>query len=320
MRKTRQKRQASLRRSLLRLSFIFCICGAVYLIYMSATELLERKQGDDFYIQMAADIEDSSAAADAFTTNERNDTDSSALHVADAGLIGPASADMDERAAGFDRSASAPTAIPGVATSADILDKAASDTAQASKVDFDMIWQTCPDVVGWIKLEDSVIDYPVVQGDDNEFYLNHLADGTPNETGSIMMDSANSGDFSDTVTILHGHHMRSGAMFGNIVDYDDEEYYRAHDRIRLYTPSGDYDVAVFAAFSVNGYTFGYPTSFSDEVEFNKFIRKALSSTPYKTDIEVSYGDRLLMLSTCTYSFEGERYIVLGKIMQAEQEP
>lgn len=290
----------------MRLSIVICIGGAALLIYMSATELIERKQGDDFYAQMAADMESASAAPYTLAKYEIYDADSSELDAADADAIDSASAGVEF--------ASAPTATSGAISSTDIHDKAAFGTANASKVDFDSIWRTCPDAVGWIELEDSAIDYPVVQGDDNEFYLHHLADGTPNETGSIMMDSVNAADFSDTVTILHGHHMRSGAMFGNIVYYDDEEYYKKHSYIKLYTPSGDYDVAVFAAFSVNGYTFRYPTSFADEGEFNRFIRKALSATPYKTDIEVGYGERILMLSTCTYSFEGERYIVLGKIM------
>ena len=79
------------------------------------------------------------------------------------------------------------------------------------------------------------------------------------------------------------------------------------------TPDGDHDVAVFAAYTVNGYTFTYPTNFDTEEDFNKFIHRAITSTPYDTGIEVTFEDRLLMLSTCVYTFDGARFIVLGKI-------
>ncbi|MGN0746003.1 MAG: class B sortase, partial [Aristaeellaceae bacterium] len=193
-------------------------------------------------------------------------------------------------------------------------------TPRQSAMDFAALWQTCPDVVGWIRLEDSGIDYPVAQGEDNDYYLHHLADGTENKSGTIMMDVANASDFSDTVTILHGHHMRGGTMFGHLADYKKESYYQAHPVLKLFTPAGDYDVAVFAACTVNGYTFGYPVSFADETEFDNFVRKAVSSTPYETGVSVRYGDRLLVLSTCAYSFEGARYVVMGKLLEPEAAP
>lgn len=186
--------------------------------------------------------------------------------------------------------------------------------SRPSEVDFDALRQTCPDVVGWIRIEDSVIDYPIVRGADNDYYLSHLADGTPNRAGCIMMDASNHGDFSDDVTILHGHHMRNGSMFGQLENYREEAYYRAHKNIRLYTPAGDYEAVVFAACTVNGYTFGYPTSFRDEAEFETFLRRVQSAASYETDVNVEYGDRILLLSTCAYSYDGARFIVLGKII------
>lgn len=187
-----------------------------------------------------------------------------------------------------------------------------------SEIDFPTLWQTCPDVVGWIRIEDTVIDYPIVLGEDNDFYLEHLPDGTSNKAGSIMMDQANSGKFLEAVNILHGHHMRNDTMFGRLDDYAKEKFYQAHAVIQLFTPAGDYDVAVFAACTVNGYTFGYPTFFEDEAAFMQFIRKAVSATPYETEIEVEYGDRILLLSTCAYSYSGARYVVMGKILEPEQ--
>lgn len=184
-----------------------------------------------------------------------------------------------------------------------------------SEVDFDALRVTCPDIVGWIEIPGTVIDYPIVQGEDNIFYLKHLPDGTANVNGSIMMDQVNSPVFADDVTILHGHHMRSGAMFGDLDEYEREAYYLEHPMMRLYTPAGDYDVAIFAAYSVDGATFAYPTVFSGREGFEAFLHRARTRSYFQTDVEVEYGDRILMLSTCAYAYENERFLVVGKILE-----
>lgn len=256
-----------------------CLCGAGLLGYMGMAELRERQQGDNFYAELAASVE---------TATEKHGAD---------GQTGTQSAEAADASGNIYQS-----------------DRLAPEKRIVnSEIDFRTIWESCPDVVGWVRIEDSSIDYPIVLGDDNDFYLNHLPDGTANKAGSIMMDEANNGNFRETVNILHGHHMRNGSMFGALDDYSDEEYFKAHSTIRLYTPAGDYDVAIFAAFTVNGYTFGYPTSFDNETEFEQFIRRAIAATPYETGVDVAYGDRILMLSTCAYSYSGARYVVMGKI-------
>ena len=193
----------------------------------------------------------------------------------------------------------------------------AAQEGPLSEVDFDALRVTCPDIVGWIEISGTVIDYPIVQGEDNVFYLKHLPDGTANVNGSIMMDQVNSPVFADDVTILHGHHMRSGAMFGDLNEYEREAYYLEHPMMRLYTPAGDYDVAIFAAYSVDGATFAYPTVFSGREGFEAFLHRARTRSYFQTDVEVAYGDRILMLSTCAYAYENERFLVVGKILEEE---
>lgn len=186
-------------------------------------------------------------------------------------------------------------------------------TRPSSQLDFDTLRQTCPDIVGWITIDDSVIDYPIVQGEDDDFYLHHLADQTENPSGAIMMEWVNDSRFGDTVTILHGHNMADDTMFGDLDQYRFRDYYLSHPTITLYTPDGDYEVEIFAAFVVDGEVFGYPIDFATREDFDVFIRKAVSSSRYETGVEVNYGDRILLLSTCAYTFWGARYIVLGKI-------
>lgn len=280
-------------RFLLVVLLLACLAGAGYLGYMGIAELRERQKGEDFYANLAASV--GNGAADCSEPVEILQHGEPAI-------------------------SSEPGMPDGTAGSSATEWTASSQPAQEpvqSEIDFQTIWQTCPDVVGWLRIADSSIDYPIVLGEDNDFYLHHLPDGTENKAGSIMLDEANTGLFKETVNILHGHHMRNGSMFGSLDDYNDEEYYRTHSIIRLYTPAGDYYVAVFAAYTVNGYTFGYPTSFDDEAAFEQFIRKAVSATPYETGVEVAYGDRILMLSTCAYSYTGARYVVMGKILEAD---
>lgn len=284
-----QQRGRRVKRVLLCCLLFLFIAGAGVLGYLAATELMENKQGEDFYSQLAASVENVSTAAD-------KTPKPTARH----------SLNLPTPSNGTDEISPAPTVS---ATPAPM------QTMEPSEVDFDALKQSCPDVVGWIRLENSVIDYPVVLGEDNDFYLHHLADKTPNKAGCIMMDESNEGDFSNEITILHGHHMQNGSMFGDLDEYRQMAYYLEHKTIRLFTPEGDYDVAVFAAYTVDGYSFGYPTSFKDETEFETFLRRALSATPYETGVKVEYGDRILMLSTCAYSYEGARFVVLGKIME-----
>ncbi len=288
------------RRVLSAFALLACIAGAACFVRLGAQELMERQAGDDFYAALAARVEAEAAVlADETPRAAQSGGQAEESLPADGG---PSAEDGD---------------LPAPEESAGPAASAAQDGAPVSAIDFGAIWETCPDVVGWLRIEGTVIDYPIVQGEDNEFYLNHLADGTQNSAGSIMLDQANSGDFSDGVSILHGHHMRSGSMFGDLDEYGSEDYYREHPVIRLYTPAGDCDVAVFAAYTVDGYAFGYPTSFADEASFDSFVRRAVSATGYETGVTVEYGDRMLLLSTCAYSFEGARFVVLGKIIEPD---
>ena len=184
-----------------------------------------------------------------------------------------------------------------------------------SAIDFDLLRQTCPDVVGWIAIEDTQIDYPVVQGKDNAFYLDHLPDGTQNAAGSIMMDAACDGLFGDEINILHGHHMKNRSMFGGLDFYREEAYYLEHPTIRLFTPNGDHEAAIFAAFTVDGEAFGYPTVFASDEAFAAFLEQAREKSAFQADVQVTRGDRLLILSTCAYSYETERLLVVAKIIE-----
>lgn len=182
-------------------------------------------------------------------------------------------------------------------------------------LDFDALRVSFPDIVGWISIEGTAIDYPVVQGVDNDFYLTHLPDKNKNSAGSIMMDVACDPAFGCAVTILHGHHMRSGAMFGDLDLYLEDGYYEEHPTMLLKTPDGNFNVEIFAATIVNGREYGYLTSFRSEEEFDDFMTELREGSAFESDVEVSFGDRMLMLSTCEYTYDDARLLVVGKIVE-----
>lgn len=189
-------------------------------------------------------------------------------------------------------------------------------TGPSSVMDFDSMQAEYADCVGWIEIGDLGIDYPIMRGEDNTYYLNHLADGTANVCGSVMMDTACTGYFSDHVTVLYGQQVQSGAMFGSLGKYKDEGFYLTHPTYRIYSPGGDYEVQVFAAGSVDLETLNLPINFSTEQELQQSIAALKNSSDHITDLDIRFGDRLVLLSTCAAPFQNSRFVVAGRLQYA----
>lgn len=155
-------------------------------------------------------------------------------------------------------------------------------------VDFDALLAECPDVVGWLYCPDTPINYPVVQAEDNDYYLRRLLDGTWNSNGSIFMDYRCPSDFSGGNSILYGHNMKNDAMFGTLEDYRKQEYYDAHPVLYLLTPAQDYRIDLIGGYTTPGTaedTYSLPdTQDGRDTLVNKarrnppFLRKRLSTT------------------------------------------
>ena len=114
------------------------------------------------------------------------------------------------------------------------------DSTLASKatVDFQALRKINLDIIAWIRIPDTKIDYPVVQGTDNEFYLKHTFKKTEHVAGSIFLDKDNSPDFSNRKSILYGHNMKDGSMFQGLHKYENEQYLETHNKVYLYLPDG----------------------------------------------------------------------------------
>lgn len=204
----------------------------------------------------------------------------------------------------------APFAVPG----SEETEVAAIETSPI-QVDFDALLAQCSDIVGWIYCEDTVINYPIVRGNDNDYYLHHFIDGSYNGGGTLFMDYKNNKSFSDPNSVIYGHRMNDGSMFASLKKYNtDPEYYSKHPTLYVNTPTQNYRMDIFAAFVCDAdsdtYTFGFP----DDAAFQRWLSRMVSQSDFKTDVEVGPQDHVLTLSTCTYEWYDARYVVMGKLV------
>ena len=174
-------------------------------------------------------------------------------------------------------------------------------------------------LIGWIKIEDTVIDYPVMQTVNNDYYLDHNFNQEKDKNGCIFMDyQCDVIEGSDNV-ILYGHHMQSGKMFGSLHKYSSEEYYQEHPKIQFDTiyEKGTYEIMyVFRSkvYSEENVTFKYYQfiNANSEKEFNSYMNDMKALSLYDTQVTANYGDKLLTLSTCDYQEKEGRFVVVAK--------
>ena len=209
-----------------------------------------------------------------------------------------------------------PTEAPTAAPTAE-LPKVGTVTERALRysVDFDSLRAVNEDVIGWMIQEGTEINFPIVQGDDNEYYLTHLYTGAVNRTGSIFADAGNSPYFTDMCTYLYGHNRKNGSMFASLPNYLDEEYYRAHPTMTVITPYEDYAAEIFACVreSAEQEETWRVKQFSGRGEYEAFVQSILDRSRLDTGIVPRWGDPLLALCTCTNEVHEERYIVFARL-------
>lgn len=179
------------------------------------------------------------------------------------------------------------------------------------EVDFGALESVNNEVTGWLYLPDSKINYPVVKGADNEYYLNHLFDGKENSSGSIFMDSKNSDDFSDVHNIIYGHHMKNGSMFTDLTKFKNQDFYESHKTAYFITREKKYEIELFSAYITNVSDEAWDIDFSDEAEVLEWAKETKAKSLFKCEKEPKQGDRYMTLSTCDYDFEDARFVVVG---------
>ena len=183
-------------------------------------------------------------------------------------------------------------------------------------MDFDLLAERFPDIRGWIKLDGTPLNYPLMQTTDNDFYLYHLPDRTRHRSGSVFIDYRNSPDFTDRNTIIYGHMSRTDDMFGALRHFRRQAFFDENYIMHIYLPDRDYQVVIFTVYLVDsGDANQIPViDFRDEEHFMSNLSFIRSRSMVKSDIEVTAEDRLVTLATCQYDFLNARLILVGKLV------
>ena len=189
-------------------------------------------------------------------------------------------------------------------------------------IDFDSLKEQCEDITGWIEIPGTNVNYVVVQGGDNEYYLHHDINGNNSSNGTIFIDSRvdlNLGDDSSSIQYspigFYGHHMRSGKMFKTVCNYKKQSYLDDHPFAVYYSPEGVYKLDFFADQYVAGDSDEglFTNQLYDESQFDSFMNNIVSNSKISNpDVQVNYGDKVGYLITCTYEQDNLRYALWYK--------
>ena len=185
--------------------------------------------------------------------------------------------------------------------------------------EYEKVHQKNQKLIGWVKIDDTIIDYPVMQTINNEYYLDHNFNQEEDRNGCIFMDYQCDVVKGCDNIILYGHHMKSGKMFGTLNKYSSESYFEEHPVIQFDTiyEKGKYQVMyVFRSkvYSEEDVTFKYYQfiNAASEMEFNSYLNEMAALSLYDTGVTAAYGDKLLTLSTCDYQEKKGRFVVVAK--------
>lgn len=188
-------------------------------------------------------------------------------------------------------------------------------TAEAlARLDFGALQAENGDVLGWIEIPGTELSYPLLQAEDNEFYLTHNWKKEPNSAGSIFLECTNVPDLSGYHTIVYGHRMTTDAMFGTLKYYSDPAYQEEHPSVYIAMPDGVYRYDIFAAFTAHVRSMVYRLDLPGrEAEFVEFC---LENSEIDTGIVPSPEDRILTMSTCVDMGQSDyRWVVQGRLSQ-----
>lgn len=180
------------------------------------------------------------------------------------------------------------------------------------------------DMAAWLHIPDTGIDYPVMWTPaDEEYYLRRGFDGSSNRNGCLILDTDSCVDPLTTNLIIHGHNMKSGAMFGTLTDYEDEDFCKEHMRIILYTEECQRNYEVLAVFRSQVYkktdqVFKFYKFFQADTaeEFDDFYQNIKALSLYDTGVTAEFGDRFITLSTCSYHVTNGRFVVVAKEVES----
>ena len=190
---------------------------------------------------------------------------------------------------------------------------------KSNEINFQELININSDFVGWIKIENTNINYPIVQGTNNTYYLKHSFYKEYSNAGSIYMDATANSDFTSQNTFIYGHYTSNGSMFGELGKYMKQSFYNGHKEIYIYTSEKNYKLEIFSVHVDKASSKSYQMNFTTEETFKDYIDLMKSYSVIKSDVEVDYkNDRIVTLYSCSHErghAKDDRYYVHAKVIE-----
>lgn len=201
----------------------------------------------------------------------------------------------------------------GAFNSSDLLQyKPSADDPES--LTFEELLKLNPDVCAWITVDDTHIDYPVVQGEDDMEYINKDVKGEFAFSGAIFLSCLNNRDFSDRYNLLYGHHMDGGAMFGDVVEFRDKSYFDSHETGTLYLPGKAIPITFFACVSIDAFdSVVYHPDAQPAGDVTTLLNHIQGTAVQYRDIGVTAKDQIIGLSTCSEAVTNGRVVLFGRL-------
>ena len=195
-----------------------------------------------------------------------------------------------------------------------------TDTVTEKMLQLQELKKENEDIIGWIQIADTKIDFPVLQGKDNEYYMRHTYKKEYSVDGSIFLDKDYDWNKPSDNLLIYGHNNKNGNMFQDLLKYEDENYYKEHPNINFTTTNEDCVYEIIAVFKSrvyyksekNVFRYYYFINAENEEEYNYYVTESKKASLYDTGKTAEYGEQLLTLSTCEYSQEDGRFVIVAK--------
>lgn len=197
--------------------------------------------------------------------------------------------------------------------------KEISTYAKGDNINWDELRKINPDIIAWVRIEDTNIDYPIVSAPDNDKYLHTKFNGEHGDAGALFVDANTTSPFEQFNTIVYGHHMKDGSMFNNLKKFKERDFFESHPTYELFTPEQNYTVKILEFYNDTAYSEIYKIKFPSKTEIEKYIEYLNDNAHqlYKNG-NVKVDDRIVLLSTCAYEFENARYVLCGKLIPKDK--
>ena len=168
-----------------------------------------------------------------------------------------------------------------------------------------------PDTLGWLYIPDTVISYPVMQANDNDYYLSRAYDGSQLQAGSLFLDCRCESRFMNPINIVYGHNMKNGSMFAQVTNFKNDSYFESHKYGWLATPETVYRIDFFSCAVADW----HDSLYEGDTPVAEWVPHIYDKSVVGREITYSDDDRFVSLSTCSYEFQNARTILTGKLVE-----